>query len=461
MKDLAFSTLSPRWTIAELHKSVQDQYAHGEYTAQQTYLNMCDLAAEDRRARFPHLRPITWLPWLHTRHPTSEQSAPSSDVLHSCMKLVWSVVEKEVTWRMSNTSPGVGAKIDGTFRIAGKIIAGDHGKPKVLWFILGEDNGCVGWYALRSESWGEMHEAHLKLRGRLARNGTLLDLKYFWYDRCCQGRSAANLHRHPLVYIFPTVDRCPYADAFHHVDRVRSTCVPFHARHAAFAREMGACLRAPSPKHLEDVVQYCIKQHKVGRTVAEELARGKAYKKCIPCIGRAKTELARAWQDLMIKYAQLDQRDRELKKPRMWRDNQPNSGVRGTLHAAQRVQDCINKGCHTDPCRLEELFIPLLQAQNLRRGYTEKMPAEFVSVGQEAACEGMFKWLNALFARVSQMSQTEAQIKISVFLDQWNEGRRCLLLGGPKSDQARMPTWMQDYINFRSNTLLGKPTFPH
>jgi len=79
---------------------------------------------------------------------------------------------------------------------------------------------------------------------------------------------------------------------------------------------------------------------------------------------------------------------------------------------AQRVLDCIVKGCHSDPFRLEELYIPLPQAENT--------------------------------------SQFEMQMRISLFLDHWNEGRRCMLLGGPKSDQRYLPSWLQDYVNFRS-----------
>eukprot|EP00961_Rhodomonas_salina_P293104 3933462-Rhodomonas_salina.1 len=53
------------------------------------------------------------------------------------------------------------------------------------------------------------------------------------------------------------------------------------------------------------------------------------------------------------------------------------------------------------------------------------------------------------------------QMRISLFLDHWNEGRRCMLLGGPKSDQLYLPSWLQDYVNFRSASLLSKESFPH
>eukprot|EP00961_Rhodomonas_salina_P201664 2720333-Rhodomonas_salina.1 len=324
-KNLAFSALSPKWTTSEFQRSVQDQYALKELEAQNTYLNLCDQAQTIRRERFPLLAPMTFLPWLHTRHPTSEMSSPSIDSIQSCLKLVWKTVEPVLKRRMMNTTPGVGAKIDCTFRCAGKVNAGEHGKPKCIWFMLGEDNSVVGWWALNSESWGEMHEAHLGVKRRLARLGTLYELKAFWYDRCCQGRSADHISRHPLVFIFPNVDRCPYGDGFHAINRVQATCLPFHPRHAAFASDMGVTIRMRSERHLERVVQYCMRQHQVGRSVAEVMAVSDAYSKCIPRVGRPPQELARAWQELMVSYKAKDERDIALKQHRLWRDDRGNS----------------------------------------------------------------------------------------------------------------------------------------
>lgn len=73
-----------------------------------------------------------------------------------------------------------------------------------------------------------------RLRKRLDRLGTLLDLEKVFADTCCEGKK--NVHAHVCVDIFPNVTKTPYADLFHKVQILSTHTLSAHPLHASFTR---------------------------------------------------------------------------------------------------------------------------------------------------------------------------------------------------------------------------------
>ena len=322
--------------------------------------------------------------------------------IRTIMRNVHRILKPYITADLLKREPGEFASHDHTFKIATRAL----GDAKAYAFFMGEDHSIIWHGAVKTTSWDELMPALEALQKRFERLGVSGKLKYMYDDLCCRGKSADKLREHPVVDVFPGVDRCPRKDGFHACQLVTQTFNAGTGEVDVHARDVGATLRPTHEPDLQKAIAHLVESEQLPRSEARREAM-KRYRGTgiLRTYGPQPSELRVAWQHLIDRLRS----DRDAKGARSIVRAEYGT-LKGTVEQMEDMFQCIDKGCYSDPLKVKRMYIA-------HRCHADCSTLIYrVKKSESVKNETVHKGANRLVQDISRMGEDMLDIRIDFFV---------------------------------------------